>query len=230
MFLVAISLGFFGSLHCIGMCGPLALMACKDEQQQSSTKRNISYQLGRISCYGLLGIVFGMLGQVLVLSSFQKLTAILAGLFLVGSFIFSKNVDTIIQRLPVIKSVNRVVHAWMKAYIGGKLPKSAFLLGVLNGLLPCGLVYLALAGAVISSSILSAVFFMLCFGLGTVPAMAGLVTGFDLLPTSWKRNFNRFLPYVSLCFGLFLIYRGVMIAVPAELNFFEALKHPILCH
>jgi sulfite exporter TauE/SafE len=71
---------------------------------------------------------------------------------------------------------------------------------------------------------------MLFFGLGTVPAMAGFVKGFHLLPFSIKQYFNKALPVVTFSFGIFMIYRGIVIDMPMELSFFEAIKNPVMCH
>ena len=105
-----------------------------------------------------------------------------------------------------------------------------FQLGMANGLLPCGLVYLAIAGALAVGSVLGGMLFMALFGLGTIPMLFVLTTGYGMFSMSFRSKFRKILPYVTLCFGIFLIYRGFAVDVPLDLNFWEALKNPVLCH
>ena len=127
-------------------------------------------------------------------------------------------------------SISSIVGKLLLRYTNRIKSKSPFTIGLINGLLPCGLVYLALAGALISENIVQSSLFMMFFGLGTIPAMAGFLKGFHFLPFSIKRYFNKALPIVTLCFGGFMIYRGLVIEMPMELSFFEAIKNPIMCH
>lgn len=229
---IAFSLGFFGSLHCVGMCGPLALMGCQSRanNSMSSTYNALFYNLGRVTTYGFLGVIFGLIGQYLLVSNFQKILAISLGLAMMVSFFFSVNVDSIINKSFIGKSISQYVQKLFSFYFQHAKQYAPFILGILNGLLPCGLVYLALAGSLTTESIWESAVFMIIFGLGTTPAMIGLVSGFTKLSIHKQHIFKKYLPLVTLCFGLFLIYRGIFIDIPMELNFWEALKHPIMCH
>lgn len=232
MIAIAFTLGFFGSIHCLGMCGPLAIAICcrKDATQIQQIRSGLSYNFGRIVTYALLGLAFGFIGEMFMLVSIQKAISIILGIVLVLVFMLSANLDSLIVRSGFgSKIVN-----WVNRFISNTISKanrySNFRLGIANGLLPCGLVYLALTGAVTSASITQGMLFMISFGLGTLPAMLGLTTGADFLKSKFNLNVNKALSFISLAFGLFLIYRGVMINTPDELNFWEALRNPIMCH
>jgi len=232
MLFVAFTLGLFGSLHCVGMCGPLALAFC-DEEEDSTVKRlhsAVSYNLGRTFTYAMLGLIFGLLGSFLVVVDMQKGISIVLGILLVLSFVLSYDLDQKINGLPAMRRFYDRLRRGISNMYGRAKQYHPFSLGAMNGLLPCGLVYLALAGAIASGSLWNGMAFMTLFGLGTVPIMVALVLGFKLLSPKLRFGFRQILPYVTLFFGLFLIYRGVVVGMPDELNFWELLKNPVMCH
>lgn len=232
MIWIAFTLGLFGSLHCVGMCGPLAIAFCDKEGDSALQRLNsgLSYNLGRTFTYSVLGLFFGLLGSFIVIVDFQKTLSVVLGGLLVFSFLMSYDIDQKVNRLPAIKKFyDRIRDGISKMYSKAK-QYHPFTLGIANGLLPCGLVYLALAGAIASGTLFTGMLFMTFFGLGTIPMMLALVFGIKLLTPSMRFKFRRVLPYVTLCFGLFLIYRGIVVGMPQELNFWEMLKNPVMCH
>lgn len=232
MWYAAFTLGLFGSIHCIGMCGPLAIAFCGPNQESISDKliSGVGYNLGRLITYSLLGLVFGLLGSFLFVADFQKVLSIILGALLVMSFLFSIDIDVKLNGLPVIKQL----YSKLRIAIGGLYNQSQryppVVLGMANGLLPCGLVYLALTGALATSNVYEGMLFMALFGLGTFPMLLSIVIGFRIMNVNLRNRFRKVFPMVTLFFGLFLIYRGLMVGVPSELNFWEALKNPIMCH
>lgn len=232
MLYIAFTLGFFGSLHCLGMCGPLAL-AFSNRPGQSKRQNffsGLAYNFGRITTYGFIGILFGLIGSFIFFADFQKYLSIGMGVLLVLSFLFSINIDHKIQRMPFFAEKYQQVHALLSGMMKKSQDVGSFLLGMANGLLPCGLVYLALAGSLATGNIYSGFSFMVFFGLGTIPMLLTLTTGSQLVSGSWRSQYKKIIPWVSLAFGVFLIYRGVAVEIPTELNFWEALKNPIMCH
>lgn len=232
MIWVAFTLGFFGSLHCVGMCGPLAIAFC-DKEADSDVQRlrsALSYNVGRTFTYAILGLFFGFLGSFLVLVDLQKSLSIILGLLLVISFLMSYDIDERMNRIPLLKRFYSKIRNGISKMYAKAQEYHPFTLGVANGLLPCGLVYLALAGAIASGGLLQGMGFMVFFGLGTFPMMIALIFGVKLMTPKLRFQFRRVLPFVTLGFGLFLIYRGVVVDVPAELNFWEMLKSPVMCH
>ncbi|MDF1697981.1 MAG: sulfite exporter TauE/SafE family protein [Saprospiraceae bacterium] len=232
MFYIAFTLGLFGSLHCLGMCGPLALAFCDNEQDNVPQRlmSGLSYNLGRTFTYAVIGLFFGLLGSFLVVVDLQKILSVVLGVLLVISFLLSFDID---QKINGITSVQKLYNG-IRQSIARMYSKAKqyhpFVLGAANGLLPCGLVYLALAGAIASGTLTNGMFFMAFFGLGTIPMMLALVLGFKFINPKIRFQFRKVLPYVTLFFGLFLIYRGVMVDMPNELNFWEMLKNPVMCH
>lgn len=232
MLYIAFTLGLFGSLHCVGMCGPLAIAFCHNENDTTYQRMlsGLSYNLGRTATYAVMGLFFGLLGSFLVVVDLQKSISIVLGVVLVLSFLLSLDIDQKINGMPLIKKMyGGIRNSISKMYSKAK-EYHPFVLGLANGLLPCGLVYLAIAGALATGSVLNGMTFMAFFGFGTIPIMLGLILGFRLLTPQLRFHFKTVLPYVTLFFGLFLIYRGVMVGMPQELNFWEMLKNPILCH
>lgn len=232
MFYVAFTLGLFGSLHCVGMCGPLAIAFCSREGVGMGPRlaSSLGYNIGRTTTYAFLGLLFGLLGSFLFIADIQKSLSIFLGGLLVFSFIMSIDIDAKINSIPLIKKLySQLRGAISNLYIHTK-NYPPFVLGMANGLLPCGLVYLALTGALATGDVIQGMMFMAMFGIGTIPMLLSLVMGINLVGPKIRSRFRKILPYVTLGFGLFLIYRGVMVDMPTEMNFWEALKNPIMCH
>ena len=232
MWVVAFSLGLVGSLHCVGMCGPLAIVFCTREGSSKiqTVQSALAYNIGRTVTYSILGLLFGLLGSFLFVTDLQKTASIILGILLIVAFMFNINIDNSINGNSIIKKYHAAVRNFISRMMAKSKEYHPFQLGMANGLLPCGLVYLALAGALATGHILSGITFMALFGLGTIPMLFALVVSIDLFPMKVRRLFKPILPYVSLAFGIFLIYRGIAIDMPSELNFWEALKNPLLCH
>lgn len=232
MWYIAFTLGLFGSLHCVGMCGPLAIAFSNRDKNTKfqNVVSALSYNLGRTVTYSLLGLFFGILGSFLFVADLQKIASILLGVLLVISFLFNIDIDRSINQNSIIKKYYFSVRKFISEIMNKSQDYHPFQLGMANGLLPCGLVYLALAGALATSSVIGGVTFMTMFGLGTLPMLFALTTGLGLFPANVRIKFKTILPYVTLIFGLFLIYRGVAVDMPGELDFWEAIKNPIMCH
>lgn len=232
MWYVAFSLGLFGSLHCVGMCGPLAIAFSSKE---SNTKAQnlmsaLAYNLGRTTTYALLGLVFGLMGSFLLVTNLQKATSVLLGLTLIISFALTIDIENLITKKGILSRYYFRVRSLINQMMQQSKSYHPFQLGMANGLLPCGLVYLAIAGALATGTLLGGVIFMALFGLGTIPILLTLTTGIGLIPNGFRKSYRKALPYVTLGFGLFLIYRGIIVKMPAEINFWEALKSPVMCY
>jgi len=207
----AFLLGLVGSLHCAGMCGPLALaMPATGGTRASFILGRAAYNFGRIFTYCSLGALFGLAGRTLALAGLQRWLSLGAGVvILVGLAVTSRYaVNT-----PLARAV-----AWLKSALATMLKRrslgSLWLLGALNGLLPCGLVYVACAAAVATGGGLRGAGYMLAFGLGTVPMMLGIgLTGRKLQP-ALRFRLQRFIPASVALLGLLLILRGMSLGIP----------------
>jgi len=208
---LAIALGLIGSLHCAAMCGPLqlALPILPGGAGRVVLGRFI-YQLGRVATYALLGVAGGLVGKSIFLAGFQSGLSIALGVAVLAGFVVSKRVAV---SAPVVRLVGKLKIA-MSAQLRQRSFRSLALLGMLNGLLPCGLVYVALAGAVARGTILSGVGYMAAFGLGTMPMMLALSLSGKLFPSALRLKLNRAIPYAVCLLAGLLILRGMSLGIP----------------
>lgn len=205
----AIALGFFGSFHCIGMCGPIAL-ALPVHNRPTPIKYLLiaSYNLGRMLTYALLGVVAGSLGQTLVLAGLQQALSISVGILMLSSVLFSfKNIAQTNRLFLGLKDALAQLFSRSKS-------SSLFLIGALNGLLPCGMVYMGLAGAIATGNILDGALFMMVFGLGTVPMMVLLPLFSGSITPLFRKRIQKAVPVVVSIMAVLLIVRGLNLGIP----------------
>jgi sulfite exporter TauE/SafE len=208
---IAFALGLLGSLHCAAMCGPLMLVLPVPLGGPGRfVVGRIVYQAGRIVTYGLLGVVAGLVGKSIFLMGLQRWLSIALGVAILAGFLIAKKVSL---SAPVVRLVGR-----LKAVMGAQLRQRSFrslaLLGMLNGLLPCGLVYVALAGAVSQSTVWDGVLYMAVFGLGTLPTMLSISISGRLFPVSLRFRLRRVIPVGVCVLAGLLILRGMALGIP----------------
>jgi sulfite exporter TauE/SafE len=208
---IAFALGLLGSLHCAAMCGPLMLaLPAPSGGAGRFLAGRIFYQLGRIATYCLLGVVAGLIGKSIFLAGLQRWLSIALGASILIGFLLSKKVAL---SAPVVRLVMQLKSA-MSAQLRRRSFCSFILLGMLNGLLPCGLVYVAMAGAVSCGSLLNGIAYMAMFGLGTMPTMLGISLSGKLFPVSFRLKLRGAIPIgICLLAGL-LILRGMALGIP----------------
>lgn len=215
MLLSALVLGFFGSLHCLGMCGPIAFMLPLDRQRKSKKIVQLSiYHFGRMLSYGLLGLLFGLVGKGLYLFGFQQNLSILVGVIMILLVLLP---STYVKRYRIAKPIYGLL-AKVKSSLGNELkkrtPDTFLTIGFLNGFLPCGLVYMALLGAVALGNAWQGSLYMLLFGVGTVPLMTTAVLFSSLLKGSAKRTVQKLIPVFVVLIGALFIIRGLGLGIP----------------
>lgn len=209
------TIGILGSLHCVGMCGPLALsIPFQSDNKALKWIGVLSYNFGRIISYAFLGLLLGFVGSKITLFGWQQtLSLILGVLLLLGALaaFFRKR----FLRVPILHKL------WNKAFSKtfGKLMKKktigAFLvLGILNGFLPCGLVYVAITGALATGDLWSSTLFMAAFGFATLPSMVTVSYLGTLLKTNLQRLFFKLSPIVIGLMAILLILRGSGLNIP----------------
>lgn len=204
--IAALSTGLVGSLHCVGMCGPLAMALPVGRLPRSQRWVALGlYQLGRIAAYAGLGLLTGTVGQGLVLAGLQQPVSIAAGLFLLGWTLVNRGH---FPGLPMSRATRWVVQP-MARFLHSPTLNAFAGLGFLNGLLPCGFVYVALTGALATSQALTGALYMALFGLGTVPALLAVRLVPDLFPLAWRRRFTALMPVMTVVVALLLLGRGV---------------------
>lgn len=207
----AFILGLVGSLHCLGMCGPLllAMPGGVGAGGRFLTGRLI-YHLGRIGVYALLGAAFGLIGQTFALAGWQRWVSITAGSVILIGLLASTRFGL---STPAFKVVQKLKSHFARLLIRRDL-SSQFLLGALNGLLPCGLVYVACAGAVATGHILSGIGFMAAFGLGTLPMLLSVSFIGKKLSFNHRQKLQKLIPASIALVGVLLILRGMDLGIP----------------
>lgn len=227
----AFMIGLAGSLHCVGMCGPIALALPYQGQHRSLAAANVLlYNGGRIFTYSMLGLVIGLLGKGLFLAGIQAYLSIGLGILFLAVALFSINIESGILKLGIIRQLNN----WVKIQLGALLKQQRwynfFGIGVLNGLLPCGLVYMGIAGAVMASSLWGSVQFMAFFGLGTLPLMLITALGGQFIDLKWRRKARRLMPYFLFLFAVLFLYRGLNFYLPLQFHLWEDMNQVPMCH
>lgn len=208
MLLSAFILGLVGSLHCAGMCGPLALaVPAVNPTRSGFLVSRLLYNAGRIATYTAIGALFGLVGETLSLAGFQGWLSLAAGAFILLGLIFAK----ISLNHPATNLVIRI-----KRIFGNLLRRRSypalFALGAVNGLLPCGLVYVAAAAATATGHILTAAEYMIAFGFGTLPVLLAIpILGRKI---SVNFNFQKLVPISVAIVALLLILRGLALDIP----------------
>ncbi len=206
----ALVLGLAGSLHCAGMCGPLVLAVPVLGQGTSRFFSRALYHAGRVSTYIALGVVSGLLGQTLSVAGLQSWLSLIAGAAIVAGLAASSRIAS---GTPAFKAVRTLKSAFGKI-LSQRTRRSIFLLGALNGLLPCGLVYVACAGAVATGSIAKGSLFMALFGLGTTPMLVGVTFAAARIQRTLPFRWNRIAPISALLLALLLVLRGLALGIP----------------
>jgi sulfite exporter TauE/SafE len=210
-FATAFILGLVGSLHCAGMCGPLALaLPHAGNHPATYVAGRAAYNLGRVITYCGLGLIFGLLGKTLLLAGMQRWlsiglgAALLAGLLVSRKRALGRPLGALVEQLK----------SRMAALLRRRSVDALLGLGLLNGLLPCGLVYVACAGATATGGIFTSTLYMFTFGLGTVPMMLAVSLSGRLVPFSLRLKLLKAVPVVVFLLASLLILRGLELGIP----------------
>ncbi len=213
--LSALVLGLMGSFHCAGMCGPIAIaLPLHGNTISQKIFGGTLYNVGRTITYGIMGAIFGLLGQGVEMLGFQQKISVLMGALMIISVLF-----------PVLfKNKNNLGRGWSR-FVGhlkkamGKMFSirsfsSLFFIGLLNGLLPCGLVYMAIAGAVGTGNVTQGSLYMILFGLGTIPMMLTISLAGNFMSLAIRKKINKLIPVLVVGIGLLFILRGLSLGIP----------------
>jgi len=219
------------------MCGGIviAYSSTKIDTAWDKTKQTIAhilYSLGRITTYIFFGALFGYIGSVISFSNMANgILLIIAGLFMVGvglslsgKIIFLKTIEHSIQN-------SSWYHNNFRELLQSEFLGSFYILGLLNGLLPCGFVYFALAGAITMGNSLSGAAFMMMFGLGTTPIMLGTALAGRFISGNLRVKINKLIPVFAIILAVLFILRGLSLDIahisPKLTN--DSLLNPKLC-
>ncbi len=202
-------LGMMSSFHCAGMCGPIVLMLPADDKNRTKVfMSRLIYNAGRILMYLLIGILSGILGWSFALKGFQRELSVLSGVMILLSVLFFSGKTGRKKAMELSALYSARVRPGLKKLFADKSNISLFMIGLLNGLLPCGFVYLAIAGSAASGSFSGAILYMSFFGFGTLPVMMILSAAGIWMNHQIGTVFKKLTPAIAVLLALLLIYRG----------------------
>ncbi|MBH2005614.1 MAG: sulfite exporter TauE/SafE family protein [Sphingobacteriia bacterium] len=213
LIITAFLAGLGGSIHCVGMCGPLALSL--PFRMFSAPVKWIAimlYNAGRVTAYASIGLLVGLVGRGVNWFGLTQTLSVILGTLIVLSVIVPRLFANKKIKLPAGISnaqMNALQFLMKKQQAGWMYP-----VGILNGFLPCGLVYMAVAAAVVAGELSKSVMFMTFFGLGTIPAMVLVIIAGQSMSARMKTNFRKMVPLVSLVIGTLLVLRGLNLDIP----------------
>ncbi|MEZ4792625.1 MAG: sulfite exporter TauE/SafE family protein [Gelidibacter sp.] len=207
--------GILGSFHCVGMCGPIAFMLPVDRSNSIKKVSQIStYHIGRLLAYSSIGLVFGLIGKNLYIFGLQQQLSIIIGVLMIVVVLLPYK---IFNKYNLSKPLHKMISK-VKSSLGTALKKKSadtFLtIGFLNGFLPCGLVYMAVFGSLVSASITEGVLYMMLFGLGTVPLMTTAIYVGKFLNATIKQRIQKAIPVFVIIIGALFILRGLGLGIP----------------
>ncbi|WP_282135584.1 sulfite exporter TauE/SafE family protein [Seonamhaeicola maritimus] len=233
MLLSAFVLGLLGSFHCVGMCGPIAFMLPVDRTNSFKKVSQITvYHVGRLLAYSLIGLVFGLIGKSLYLFGFQQqLSIVIGALMIVLAIIPQHKLNKYSVSKPIYKLISKV-----KSALGSALKKKSadtFLtIGFLNGFLPCGLVYMAVFGAITGGNAFQGSLYMILFGLGTIPLMTTAIYISHFLKGGVRQKIQKAIPVFVIIIGALFIVRGLGLGIPyiSPAPVYDVVNGTVECH
>ena len=214
MLWTAFVFGLLGSFHCIGMCGPIAFLLPLNRSNRSKRLFQIlSYHIGRLFTYGLLGFVFGLLGKSLNLFGIQQQLSIIIGVSMIGVILIPSKTFNRYNFLKPLYLLVAKVKDLLGVFLKKKNSKTFFVLGILNGFLPCGLVYMAVFGAMASGGATFGALYLVLFGLGTIPLMTLAIYMGNFLKGKAKQTILKLIPVFVIIIGLLFVLRGMGLGI-----------------
>ena len=207
--------GLISSLHCIGMCGPIALMIPVDRTNPAKKGTQIfTYHLGRLTAYALIGLVFGLVGKGFFLAGIQQRLSVFIGVAMIITILTPERVLANYNfSKPVYRLISKIKSSLGKQF-KNKSYQSLFTIGLLNGFLPCGMVYVALFGAIAMQNVPFGIVYMLLFGIGTIPMMSSVTYLNSIMTVSFRNKIQKAIPYVGVIIGILFILRGLGLGIP----------------
>lgn len=233
MLFSAFVLGLLGSFHCIGMCGAIAFMLPVDRYNSVKKATQIGlYHFGRLFAYGLIGVVFGILGKGFYAFGFQQQLSIIVGVLMILFVVIPRQS---LNKFKFSKPIYNVISK-VKLALGNALKKKSndtFLtIGFLNGFLPCGLVYMAVFATITVGSAFNGALYMAVFGLGTIPLMTATIYFSNLIKGRMRQKIQKIIPVFVVLIGVLFILRGLGLGIPfiSPIPVFNTITNTVDCH
>lgn len=234
MLWTAFVIGIMGSFHCVGMCGPLVL-ALPGQSKLIPLRflyTRLMYNVGRIITYGFLGLLIGVIGQTFSIAGYQQFLSILAGVTLLILVFVPLGEGRQVGNSGYLSRMGAKLRSTLSSLFKKTGTNTHLYIGLLNGLLPCGLVYLALAGSLAMGSISGSMAYMALFGLGTVPMLLVVAFAGNMISVQWRSRLYKLIPAFMFILAVLFILRGLNLGIPyisPELQS-KSVVDPVICH
>lgn len=206
-------IGLLGSLHCIGMCGPIALaLPIGNFKNFKFYFGRIVYNLGRVITYSAFGFVFGIIGKNLAIVGLQRWVSIASGILIMLMVLIPRSEK--VFNVSVFKTLTgKIKNVFSDNFTKGSYGSMLFI-GIVNGLLPCGFVYVGVAGAIAVGDIGYGVLYMALFGLGTIPVMFATSVAGNFISLNLRQRLSKVLPVFAILLAIVFILRGMNLGIP----------------
>ena len=223
-------IGLLGSLHCMGMCGPMALaLPLGNKTGWRKVVSSLLYNIGRAGTYSLMGLVLGLLGAGAKIAGIQQWVSIVCGIIIILSVMPFRFLNLKKLFSDIFYKNNHFIQKGISKRMRNQKLSTLFIIGLLNGLLPCGLVYIAISGALATDSIAKSVGFMFLFGLGTLPMLFVISYFGSLIKGRILPRIQKALPVFVVILGLLFIIRGLNLGIPYLSPKFNETKQEMNC-
>ncbi|MBI9072833.1 MAG: sulfite exporter TauE/SafE family protein [Melioribacteraceae bacterium] len=208
-------IGLVGSLHCIGMCGPIAIaLPVYSESGLIIFIGRIIYNLGRVISYTIIGLIFGLLGKSISIIGLQQGASIAVGVIILLSVLLPQKIKNKFIELPPFSLITKKIKYGFSKLANKGSNSSMLLIGIINGFLPCGFVYVGVAGALTMGSILDGMIYMILFGLGTVPIMLFTSMAGKFFTPKVRSKISKAIPVLAVILAIVFILRGLNLGIP----------------
>jgi sulfite exporter TauE/SafE len=214
LIIAAFAMGTLGSFHCVGMCGPVALsLPLNSDSFGAKFSGALLYNAGRIATYSVLGLLFGAVGKSVAWFGYQQWLSVLLGVLIIVLILLPKSASSFNHKNFILIFFEKIRSLLGRLFLK-KNYSSLFSIGLLNGLLPCGLIYMAAAAAVATGGIVNSKFFMAFFGLGTLPMMWSVAFFGNYVSMGIRQKIRKAYPYMMILMACLLILRGMGLGIP----------------
>ena len=214
-FASALMLGLVGSLHCAGMCGPIAIaLPLNNQSWFSRISGGLLYNAGRTFTYSVLGAFFGLAGMGLALGGLQQWVSIILGAAMILAVLIPRLGSAGKKLAGLTDSLTGLMKKPFVRLFKARTFGSLFIIGLLNGFLPCGLVYIALAGALVMSRVHEGALYMVFFGIGTIPMMLAISLAGNIISQKLRNRLSKAIPLFIILLGILFILRGLNLGIP----------------
>jgi len=215
VFEIGFLMGLLGSVHCIGMCGPL-MMALPISHKSNTQKMGalFLYHTGKLLSYAILGVLFGLFGSQLPVFGVQRNLSVVIGITMLIYVLYVFILKPKHIQFGPFNIVYNFIIKWLSKLFKSKFVGSFLLIGILNGILPCGMIYLALSSAMATQNVIQGGLLMVFFGMGTVPALMMVAIGGQYMGFTFRKKIQKLLPVFIFSMGILLILRGLNLGIP----------------